>query len=375
MNIFSFLINILNQIKLPSDIDIYIGEIIYCAGLFALLLANIKKVKLDKVFNKYLLIPYCVLCLYILIYFLLPGNSFENVIKILIKYLEILILIVLSYIYFQLEYKRKYSFFLLCIPIFDYVGCYWEWYKFGDPLYSLHMGGSYIALIFLILNELYFKNIILKLLTFFTLTGLLLLGESRTGLLIIGSYLFIKMYLYLKNKKYKNSSQKILTFYLTGICSLLFLIILVAILINNLSVKTASNIERTALIQIAFDMFKKNILIGIGPNNFNSLIFNYSYLLPYTSIESMKYLSPHNVFIENLVQFGLIGCSLFIIPFAFILLKGFQSHKENFVIIIIVFLIINLGTGVLSGNNRFLFAFLIAFCFYNLNLKNKNFEH
>ncbi|MED4967019.1 O-antigen ligase family protein [Heyndrickxia coagulans] len=243
----------------------------------------------------------------------------------------------------------------------------------GEPLYSLHMSGSNLVLLMILLIENYINRVIYKMIIFTFFIIILVTGFSRTGLIIACCYGFITILKFFRNKKYKNKYKKVLIIYSTFIFLSATITSLIIILINNLHLQTASNVERTTLMQISWDMFKKSWIYGIGPDNFNTFLYNYKELLPYTSDESMKTLAPHNVFLENLVQFGIIGFFLFTIPLIYLLVKSyknksFRSDNLNLLLYVIILLV----TSVISGNNRFLFSSILGYLFYQADYSYSN---
>ena len=190
--------------------------------------------------------------------------------------------------------------------------------------------GNYLARLFPFLMAMYlifFKksnfSILILLLIFIFLDVLIFLSGERTALgLLMFSSLFILLMV--------NSFQK-----LRLISILVSLLIISAISIFSPSIKER-NIDYTinqlglnqgvenltifshvheAHIFTAYNMFKKNYLFGVGPNNFRNLCDDKNYKNGDRACST----HPHHLYIQLLAEVGLIGFLFFSIPISYLL--------------------------------------------------------
>ena len=127
-----------------------------------------------------------------------------------------------------------------------------------------------------------------------------------------------------------------------------------------------------AHVQAAFNIFKNNLLIGVGLKNFQKECMNLGNLPIY---EDSKKCSnhPHNYFVELMASLGILGLISFLLLFYKVILKILFSKEKIIVIIfsiITLFLIINplLVTGSLAGSsfaNKFWIQILFILFFIN----------
>jgi len=116
--------------------------------------------------------------------------------------------------------------------------------------------------------------------------------------------------------------------------SILFLVVSLLLLKIASTTQVASVAERLTLIQAALDMSLKNLLLGVGSNNF---ILELS-KLDLTSISQIRLLQPvHNVFLLILVENGLIGLALLSLMLFAVAQKAAGKGKTALFIAVLIF--------------------------------------
>tara|TARA_R110001592_G_scaffold51256_2_gene157897 strand:- start:2623 stop:3615 length:993 start_codon:yes stop_codon:yes gene_type:complete len=84
-----------------------------------------------------------------------------------------------------------------------------------------------------------------------------------------------------------------------------------------------SDLHRQSLVTFGWDIFQKNMLFGVGPKMLTSHMLDYFYspnLALYT----------HNVFLDLLIEYGVLGIILLVFPyFIFILKTSFNINKQR----------------------------------------------
>lgn len=190
---------------------------------------------------------------------------------------------------------------------------------FGNPN---KLGGFLILVLPFIINSVfYFEKILVKYLIgsicFFTILSLIISGSRGAMLGIIVGYFILLIFILLK----KYEMKKILC-----LTSLLFVSFLVLIFIINqyfpYMVHRNYDMERIYLWQAAAQMFKDNILLGVGAGNFNYNYVNY-YMNPLAT--NIHLTSPHNIFLHYFSQRGIIVG----IPFVLLFLYQIYSLTKN----------------------------------------------
>ena len=128
----------------------------------------------------------------------------------------------------------------------------------------------------------------------------------------------------------------------------------------------------------AYNMFMKNILFGVGPDNFRVECNNQSYAFGKAPCST----HPHNILLQILSETGLIGFIFFIIAFYYVLreiLKRYNrsmiSLKDELQYFILISFFINLWPFFPSGNMfnnwvSFIIYFPLGFYLYSSLKKN-----
>ena len=84
-----------------------------------------------------------------------------------------------------------------------------------------------------------------------------------------------------------------------------------------------SDLHRQSLLIFGWDIFQKNLFFGVGPKMLTEHMLDYFYtpnLALYT----------HNVFLDLIIEYGLAGVSLLVLPyFIFIFKTNFSCHKQR----------------------------------------------
>jgi O-antigen ligase len=265
---------------------------------------------------------------------------------------------------------------------------------------ELIVGSYLIRLTSLMLGFYYFsKNIkeniyiqaILMVVLFFTFTTIFLSGEraSFAFTLLLVTYLIIML-----------NNQKIKFF-------ILFLIFLSTLfLINNFDLKIKSRMINDTITQIginekkinifsydhqghylaAIDLFKNNIVLGIGPKNFRNNCFNEK---KYSEKPFICSSHPHNTYVQLLAETGILGFLIIFIIFLclcyfsikHLFYRFFKNKKlyENYEICFFGSFLITLWPIAPTGNffNNYLnifYFFPIGIFFYCRNIRKiKNF--
>lgn len=211
---------------------------------------------------------------------------------------------------------------------------------FGDELilgsYLSRLFPLSLALIFYNFNNFNFKKLLLITL-FFLITGsaVIISGERTALLYTIGILIFIIIYI-----------KELRKFFL--ITLIIFPIVLLSIInfspdvkkrvidstyeqiftykINSSSMGKRLNIfsyGHQKHLETSYLIFKDNYILGTGPNTFDIICRDTSYLIKYEGGESCSN-HPHNSYAQLASETGIIGIFYFLIPFvylSFILLK------------------------------------------------------
>ena len=152
------------------------------------------------------------------------------------------------------------------------------------------------------------------------------------------------------------------------------------------------SIQHQVLYVSAFNIFKDNILFGVGPKMFREICKKDKYyIVPQEDVSSSSCkTSPHNTYLQLLAETGLIGALPLIILFflvSFVFLKKFiilyffknKKYLNDSIILMYITLYISLWPVIPSGNffNNYMSAIYylpIGFIFYLNNIAKKNKE-
>lgn len=199
---------------------------------------------------------------------------------------------------------------------------------FGNPN---KLGGFLILILpFVISSIFYMERYISKFFVIFlsciTLVSLLISGSrgALVGLFISFFILFILIFIK------KINSRQIIKFVIISIFCC-FLITYIVYQYFPYMIIRGYDMERVYLWQAAIQMFKDNMILGVGAGNFN---YNYvnSYMNPMATNTHLT--SPHNIFLHYLSQRGLLVGVPFIILFIYqlhVLLKNlFIGENINY---------------------------------------------
>jgi len=335
-----------------------LGEIIYILiGLF-LIIKN-KKIYYDKNL-KILVGSMSIFVVYMMLYYTLPVISKGNITKQMIKYIEILIIIIVTYQFLKYD-KKKFIRFLL----FYFISCFFikslDYGSFYSVRY-IHMSTYMLIFCTLLQYEFFYKRKILLLLIALFLA---VYGRSRTSLVIL---LMASIYYFYQKLIEKNITKKQLV-EKTVIILMVLVVSFIGIqyLSDQLEMETASNIERKELISTSINIIKDNFIFGIGPGNFAQYAIEEEGL----NIETNK--TVHNYFLEILVEFGAVGFILIILPYLFIIVSLVKKETKNnkmkwYSIYLIIFYLFN----VMSGEVRVEYGILLGISLFQI--KNEKVE-
>ena len=130
-------------------------------------------------------------------------------------------------------------------------------------------------------------------------------------------------------------------------------------------IKVLKNFNKTSygeIYKLSFEMFKNNVLVGVGLNNFTHLCQNdLKYKKIITNYVCASH--PHNFYIQWLVEAGVIGFFIFIVYLSylsyFILIKNYNEYSLfSFATILVLFWPI-MSTGSLLKNWNGIITFFI----------------
>jgi O-antigen ligase len=133
------------------------------------------------------------------------------------------------------------------------------------------------------------------------------------------------------------------------------------------SAKSASNVERTALINVAFTAMSNHPFIGIGSLNFSRFMLKEN-LTEGIIAPNLDTLGPHNAFLQVAAEEGLIGLSFFCLTLFLtwrLFRKAFKqgSAEKPYLLGLCGFFIVmffNLAFGFISAQFRFFLAIMIG---------------
>lgn len=133
--------------------------------------------------------------------------------------------------------------------------------------------------------------------------------------------------------------------------------------LNISKYKTASNVERSEMIELAIDIIKDRPFAGIGTGNFGR------YYLGYDSD-----LIVHNVFLQIGIEYGVIAMIMFIFIVMYNLYNSVKFYKYNkyykYICISMFIIVYDFMVSVFSGDRRIIFGLIIASIMF-INSKNR----
>lgn len=349
--IIALILSILNFYKISFT---NLGEIFLLLYMLYIIISK-KKIIIEK--NKFMNLFYLSI-IFIIIYVLincLVGKIFiSQSLKITFKFISILLTAL--FVFYSLNINKKIVSQTICLYImFVYI---------FDLLYYLSNNYSirYVLHTFpiLLITILYYfsfnkKNKIFSLIFIILNCLVVSVGDSRTTLVIL-----VVIFLYFLLRKIKHSKMNVIKKILIMILLILFTFFSWNYLKKEVSHSSASNNERKMLLTIAYDGFKSNIFIGIGPGNFPEYANKYI---------SKPNITPHNYFIEILSEYGMIGFLTLFSPLIYYLFSLNSCKSNKLTIILFIYLIVYFMFNTHSGINRMLYAIIIGILGY-MNKKN-----
>ena len=340
--------------------SINIAEIIFILYSIVYLIKK-KKIKIDKNFKTYIIFS-IIFIIYTLCHYKLETVSNANIMKNAIKYSEMLIITFFAYeqcIYDVDKFLKFFALFLLT----DFVSSYFL-HTYKSFSYFIHY--SFFILPMYILLVIYDKNKKVKTALYIIAFILSIVGHSRSSLIILLITILYEMYQYILSNKQEKSRQlkKVLVITMLLISALIGL----NYFTENLAVKSASNTERTLLLNTTIEEIKENFIFGVGPGNFNY----YAQNVIGVKLASTE-LTAHNHFLEIFAEWGILGFIIYMYPLIGFIIKLIKKEKvslryKKLYIFYFVFLFFN----VLSGDARIKFAIILAIMFYDKYINGGN---
>lgn len=329
---------------------IFLGEIIL------LLILGIKSILLKSDEKEYLIyiLPILLFIVFLTIGFLISpfyySNTFKNILKYIITIIEIIS------VYKCLKFNNeKYSNLLIGFFTTGAVVNYFQMYNKFYLKTFIHL--IPIGLLFVLVLGFVYKKEINSLLPLGSIIAISIYAASRTNLFIglsfIIIFIFNKYIIKTKTNKYNIVKKIFFMIFLIGFMSYIYNFFL-----ENISMKTASNNERTKLIDIAIIEFKKNPVIGIGIGNYNKYaqeVLNYYF--------RADNLTTHNIYLELLAETGIIGFTLFNSLLIILWIKIIKIKSIN-IKYIFYYLLFYYFFNTFNGINRFAFATLVGVLIY-----------
>ena len=133
--------------------------------------------------------------------------------------------------------------------------------------------------------------------------------------------------------------------------------------LNISKYKTASNVERNEMIELAIDIIKNNPFAGIGTGNFGRHYLGYD-----------SDLTVHNVFLQIGIEYGIIAMIMFIFIVMYNLYNSIKFYKYNkyhkYICISMLIVVYDFMVSVFSGDRRIIFGLIIASIMF-INSKNR----
>lgn len=292
---------------------------------------------------------YIAFIIYNVLYFYIDFVDSKLVIKNMIKYAEILMIIFLTFQIWINKEEKEFFKFLFFFTLFSLIS---NILANREKNISTILHYTQFLIVFVAYINLKKSN---KNNWLVYLIGLIvsIFANSRTSILLIlalVSYEYITQIINEKNNKVEIIKKAL-------ICILIVVVTFFGLsyFLEELSKETASNIERTMLIETSIDILKNHFYIGIGPINFANYAIN-NYGIPIT-----RDLSVHNYFLELLVECGFFGFLLIIISYIKIGANIFNVRKDKLPTNrLLIYLLVFLFFNVLSGPIRVLTGLILG---------------
>lgn len=337
-----------------------IGEIlIIFIGIINII--KMKKINFDSHFKLYVVMTSMFIG-YTALYFIFNINNKEYIIKNVFKYFDMLLITVSAYFLLKKD-EKKFMKFILAFSVTQVVVNLLMGQNYSNISLKVHYLSYLLPILWFMLFFKEKKWVIMVLYT--VLIILTIIGKSRTNLVIIFMTIAYKFY---QNLLHGNKSK-------INLIKGIFIIIILAIscgyaynyFLNNLSQQTESNSERKLLLEIAINEIKENLLIGVGPGN-----YNYYAEMNYGVRFRSNDMKPHNFYLEIFSEWGIIGFSLYIIPLIALLINLVKKNEENTINKNIYFYyFLYLLFNVLSGVTRANIAIVLAYMIYDYSKSKK----
>jgi len=352
--IIGLLIGLFNYFNLDF---IYLGELIILLifGIRAILLKNN-----DKKFLLYF-IPIILFIIFLFTGYINDSGYHKNIFKNILKYIIILIEGIIVFKCFKFK-EKKYSKIIMGFLITCFIMNYFQLYKKFDIISFLHLMPWTLWGI-MIINFIY-RDELNTSIPLIIVTSISIVAQSRTNMII--GIIFIMLFFFDKYIKNNSLTVKNLT-----IKAFFILVIFGGAILgyryfaDNITEKTASNVERSELIDIAIEEFNKAPIIGVGIGNYNWYAQNkLNYSLRATN------LSTHNLYLELLAETGIMGLGVFSITYV-VIGKKILNYKNMKTKLLYYYLILFYFFNTFSGINRFVYALLLGILVYEIEINNR----
>lgn len=134
---------------------------------------------------------------------------------------------------------------------------------------------------------------------------------------------------------------------------------------------TSSFGQRLQMWDAGIYLFRNNILFGHGSDRqvINNNLKDYYKEKNYIDDLMLRYSHFHNIFIDQLAKYGIIGLLLLIILFFSIINRFKNSHSNSLLIVFIIIFLVASLTDVPFNQNRTMMAFIIFSVFLSVNAK------
>lgn len=174
------------------------------------------------------------------------------------------------------------------------------------------------------------------LITIFFIISIILTGERSNSIKAILGFI---LYLILFNKKIKFNKKKIFIFFIIIIITCFsisekvqrrFNTFITDPIIQKGFIETYKGSQQAAHYYTAFEIFKSNILFGIGNKNFRIECENKKYYNPsYTRTVERCATHPHQIFFEFLSEHGIIGTTTILSIIFYSIYKSLAVYKKK----------------------------------------------
>ncbi|WP_207647746.1 O-antigen ligase family protein [Clostridium estertheticum] len=315
-----------------------------------------KKVVITKALGMYSIIM-VMFIIYTFLFYYVDIIYYGDIFKSAAKYMCIFILTVFSYLKLK-DNRQKFYVFLIGFAISDFL----------VKAFLINMNNKYWLLSMFSTSTLHVANFLLPLLLLMQIKKikshykiLLIIGllvsiycMSRTSIVTSCVVYIYILYVGNNNKNIERKYKLIITCF-KYVAIFILLLLFVNVMSRELSQVTASNIERTNLLNAAIEIIKTNLIFGVGPVNFA----RYSYEI--LRIPFQSNIAVHNYFLDVWVNWGSIGFILIMMPFIKPIraIIGYRESVEMSAVLFIYFIIV-LMFNVVSGDFRIIFSFLMA---------------